>query len=209
MLWQRHQQMVLRKSVNAHASPARKKIEYILFMESREKTSMLWKTRLTALLLLIQPLKERLHKLSLLPLTHWQLSLSTEGARARQNWKPLRLPKRLPSKCSRKQWRQQIILLSYQPKMQIIQTMLKAQQSRLLFLRKKLWLQLWQAMSSQPKKLLYLTTRRQRFLRRSLLPTVRAMTTVSWLPCSRLRWMLTTRTVLLQNQKKTILQSQL
>lgn len=46
-------------------------------------------------------------------------------------------------------------------------------------LRKKLWLQLWQAMSSQLKKLLYLTTRRQRFLRRSLLPTVRAMTTVS------------------------------
>lgn len=29
--------------------------------------------------------------------------LSTEGARARQNWKPLRLLKRLPSKCSRKE----------------------------------------------------------------------------------------------------------
>ena len=37
------------------------------------------KTRLTALPLLIQPLKETLHKLSLLPLTHWQLSLSTEA----------------------------------------------------------------------------------------------------------------------------------
>lgn len=36
------------------------------------------------------------------------------------------------------------------------------------------------ASNEQPtEKLLYLTTRRQRFLRRSLLPTVRAMTTVS------------------------------
>ena len=40
---------------------------------------------------------------TLLSQIHWQLSLSTEDARARQNWKPLRLPRRLPSKCSRKQ----------------------------------------------------------------------------------------------------------